>query len=276
MNVNNQLGSRPGIRLFPGHSAGGSFSGNSGIIGGGGDDAFQSKTHSGKNEASRILKQLQAEKHQSSYDKAQCAAPEPPMSREPVGESLRRRTVIDASHQQQENFMHHYEPKVEPRSQPEPACSYEQAAPVASYERQVPARAAAPSSYPQGTSTSLCFGEQSSQQSSRNTRRVHNKGDAGVPEWMGGGGARQQKEAPAPQRRQVIDCSPPGSREGSIPGLPGRQVAGRGSSNQPAGSRSRQAEGISFGYDASMKELAGDVKSRMQLDSEARLKQRPF
>lgn len=62
MNVNNQLGSRPGIRLFPGHSAGGSFSGNSGIIGGGAPtmDAFQAKTHTSQNDASRILKQMQA------------------------------------------------------------------------------------------------------------------------------------------------------------------------------------------------------------------------
>jgi len=307
MNVNNQLGSRPGIRLFPGHSAGGSFSGNSGIIGGGAPtmDAFQAKTHTSQNDASRILKQMQAERQQnttsSSTYQSQCAAPEPPTN----SQTLTREPVYSygsgpSSHYQQENFPEKPAPMARPAPTHEPP-------PTISHRAH---------HHDSSTATSLVFGGQGQGQGqpSRNARRMRNGGDSGAPEWMGAppqaaapprqshadtskpdwmGGSSQQTEAkprarhnadssapdwmaPPGQRRQIIDCSPPGSREGGIPGLNG-QKATVSSSSKPAGGMSAMAEGISFGgYDSRLKDVSDNDRSHMAMASQARLKSRPF
>jgi len=94
MNVNNQLGSRPSIRLYPGVSAGGSFA----SFCGGGPEQKSAPTNRGQ-AASQILKQVQQQKASASNLSAGFSA----KPREPVDNSLRRRTVIDASQQEVEN-----------------------------------------------------------------------------------------------------------------------------------------------------------------------------
>ena len=86
MNVDNSLGSRPSIRLYPGVSSGGSFA----SFCGGTDGAPVSRGAA----ASRVLKQVQQQKDSSANLMA--GRPAKDTQRESPGSSLKRRTVIDA------------------------------------------------------------------------------------------------------------------------------------------------------------------------------------
>lgn len=188
MNVGNSLNAaRPSIRLYPGVSSGGSFSD---LIGGGpAMGHHEQRGHA----ASRILKQVQQQNESS----ANLAAGRPAKgceskSREPVGHSLRRRTIIDAnnSRQESENQTCRSQPKVEQ----EVEC------------------------------TSLCFGSDNAPDSRAHRRQRSQQQEAERPQWMGG-------HAADTKQRKVIDCSPPPSnpspsQEEGLPAYNNQAAAG--------------------------------------------------
>merc|ERR1712166_104338 len=243
MNVNNQLGSRPGIRLYPGMSSGGSFSS---IIGGGEAPTAQNRGHA----ASRILKEVQQE--HPPPRRGGPIAEDPVVCREPVGEGLRRRTIIDTQDCNK------------PRSRECRAPVHEEA-----NDRE---------------NTSLSFGGQAQVPQRQGRRGQHNSQEGSRPDWMGGGNASHE----APQRydapqRSVIDCSPPTSTtalEGTE--MPSNHKASAAPQAQlqavPAGRRAkRESQGLQLGYDdASQAVSSSNDKHHYSAAAQARMKSRPF
>lgn len=232
MNINNQLGSRPSIRLYPGVSAGGSFA----SFCGGGPEQKSAPTNRGQ-AASQILKQVQQQKASASnlsagrsaqaYGEPACTKP-----REPVDNSLRRRTVIDASQQEVENT---YQPaygignRILPDRHAEQPLGGEVEAGYGIGNRTVeqpshqplggeiqagygignrtveqPTHRGRRATPAQSEGTSLNFGSDK-QEPVRTSRRRGAPVQTDRPDWMGGSTAKVQ------DKRRTIDCSPPTS-----------------------------------------------------------------
>jgi len=262
MNVGNQLNpSRPSIRLYQGTSAGGNFN----PIIGGGPEPYSEKR--GK-AATNIIKQVKYEKENHMEE----------IPREPVGHSLRRRTVIDASGSHQ--------------APPAASNPYADSNPYASnpYAQQ---QAPAESSFMMGGSdsrqqpqndvsqasqnTSLFLGgDASSYQQPRATRRQRGQVEAGPPEWM----KAPQEGAPqhhAP-RRQVIDCSPPSSTDGVGDGGRGQRRSNMQQQQGQYEAPKAASGGGLLGHDdsRSRNEPSNDQRRSMREAAELRQKARPF
>lgn len=210
MNVGNQLGSRPSIRLYPGVSSGGSFASFCG-----GTDQKAVPASRGQ-AASQILKQVQQQKSSSTNlaagRSAQAAPACAPLARESADNSIRRRTVIDTA-QSQHEVENSYQPaygqghRILPdRHAPKPVGGEIEAGyGIGNRTVEQPTHRGRKAAPAPAEGTSLSFGSEK-QQPVRSSRRRGPAQQVDRPDWMGGSTATATKD-----QRRTIDCSPPTS-----------------------------------------------------------------